>query len=261
MKIVDTHCHAGRNWFEPIELLLHQMNANDVDRAVLIQHRGTYDNGYLLECARRFPGRFAVVAMVDTSRPEAPSALEKWASEGVVGVRLGPTERSPGSDPLAIWRKAAELGLVVSSLGNVDAFASDEFEDLVGQLPELTVIVEHLAGVGQAAEPPYATFKKALALASHSNVYLKVGGLGEISVRPSVLTPDFAFERTPPLIELAYDAFGPQRMMWGSDYPPVSGREGYWNALHGVLEHPALRSDDDREWVMGKTATNVFKLG
>jgi L-fuconolactonase len=261
MKTVDTHCHAGRNWFEPIELLLHQMNANDVDRAVLIQHRGTYDNGYLLECARRFPGRFAVVAMVDTSRPEAPSALEKWASEGVVGVRLGPTERSPGSDPLAIWRKAAELGLVVSSQGNVDAFASDEFEDLVGQLPELAVIVEHLAGVGQAAEPPYATFKKALALADHPNVYLKVGGLGEISVRPPVLAPDFAFEHTPPLIELAYDAFGPQRMMWGSDYPPVSGREGYWNALHGVLEHPAFRTDDDREWVMGKTAAKVFKLG
>ena len=260
MKIVDTHCHAGRNWFEPVELLLHQMNANDVGRAVLIQHRGTYDNGYLFECARRFPGRFAVVAMVDTSRPEAPSALEKWAGEGAVGVRLGPTERSPGPDPLAIWRKAAELGLVVSSLGNVDAFASDEFEDLVGQLPELTIIVEHLAGVGQGAEAPYDTYKKALALANHPNVYLKVGGLGEISVRPPVLEPNFAFEYTPPLIEMAYDAFGPQRMMWGSDYPPVSGREGYWNALHGVLEHPAFRTDEDRGWVMGKTAAKVFKL-
>ena len=38
MTIVDTHCHAGRSWFEPIEMLLTQMNANDVDKAVLIQH-------------------------------------------------------------------------------------------------------------------------------------------------------------------------------------------------------------------------------
>ena len=59
---------------------------------------------------------------------------------------------------------------------------------------------------------------------------------------------------------MAYDAFGPQRLMWGSDYPPVSGREGYWNALHGILEHPAFRTDEDREWVMGKTAVKVFKL-
>ena len=57
---------------------------------------------------------------------------------------------------------------------------------------------------------------------------------------------------------MAYDAFGPRRMMWGSDYPPVSGREGYRNALRGIVEHPALRTDEDREWVMGRTASEVF---
>jgi predicted TIM-barrel fold metal-dependent hydrolase len=49
-------------------------------------------------------------------------------------------------------------------------------------------------------------------------------------------------------------------MMWGSDYPPVSGREGYRNALQGVADHPALRDPEDREWVMGKTALGVFRL-
>ena len=65
MIIVDTHCHAGNNWFEPVELLLFQMSRNEVDKGVLIQHRGTHDAGYLLECARRFPGRFSVVVIVD----------------------------------------------------------------------------------------------------------------------------------------------------------------------------------------------------
>ena len=77
MTIVDTHCHAGETWFEPIEALLHQMDANDVDKAVLVQHRGAFDNSYLLECASRFPGRFAVVAQVDTSQSDAPAALER----------------------------------------------------------------------------------------------------------------------------------------------------------------------------------------
>ena len=263
MLIVDTHCHAGNSWFEPVELLLHQMNTNSVDKAVLTQHGGTYDNTYLLECARRFPGRFVVVAMVDHTRPDAPQTLEKWAAEGVVGVRLPPGARSPGDDPLAIWRKASELGLLVSSLGGLerlDGFASDEFSALVGQFPDMPIIVEHLAGVGPGAQPPYAQFKKAMALANYPNTYLKVGGLGEISTRPPVLRPEFRFDDTPPLIEMAYDAFGPRRMMWGSDYPPVSGREGYRNALHGIINYPAFARDVDREWVMGRTAAGVFQF-
>ena len=260
MLTVDTHCHAGLSWFEPVELLLHQMNANGVEKAVLIQHGGSYDNTYLFECARRFPRRFAVVGMVDVSQQDAPSALERLAERGAVGVRIGPNQRSPGSDPLAIWRKASELGLVVSSLGDVEEFASAGFSSLVSELPDLPIVVEHLAGVGPGAEAPYSTFKRALALANYPNTYIKVGGLGEISLRPPVLKPSFAFDHTPALIEMACDAFGLRRMMWGSDYPPVSMREGYRNALHGVADYPAFRRQEDKEWVMGKTALSVFKF-
>ena len=258
MLIVDSHCHAAQSWFEPIEVLLYQMDANGVDKAVLVQHRGAYDNSYLLECARRLPGRFAVVALVDMSERDAPSTLEQWAAQGAVAVRLGPTERSPGPDPLAIWRKASELGLVVSSQGEEEEFASDEFRSIVAELPELTVVIEHLAGAVPEAEPPYETYQRALKLAEFPNTYIKIGGLGEISHRPPVLQPKFGFHHTPPLIEMAYEAFGPQRMMWGSDYPPVSGREGYRNALQAVMEHPVIRSPEDKKWVMGKTALKVF---
>ena len=50
-------------------------------------------------------------------------------------------------------------------------------------------------------------------------------------------------------------------MMWGSDYPPVSNREGYRNALHGVMEHPGFGTEDEKEWVMGKTALGLFRFG
>ena len=260
MLIVDSHCHAGTSWFEPIESLLFQMDRNDVHVGVLIQHRGVYDNAYLLDCVRRFPGRFVVAAMVGSSRPEATADLERWAEQGAVAVRLGPTERSPGSDPLAIWRTASELGLAVSSLGEPDQFASNEFRDLLAALPELTVVIEHLAGVNVGARPADDAYKRALELATYPNTYIKTGGLGEISARPPVLRNEFGFDETPPLIDMALEAFGPRRMMWGSDFPPVSNREGYRNALRGVMDHPALRSDDDREWVMGRTAAGVFQL-
>ena len=258
MMIVDSHCHAGTSWFEPIELLVSQMDSNDVDRGVLIQHRGMYDNDYLLESEARFPGRFSVVAIVDTTATDASTALEEWASRGAVGVRLWPTARSPGPDPLAIWRKAAELGLAVSSLGALDEFASDEFSALVAEMSDLPIVIEHLAGATPGDEPPYTAFESALALANAPNTYIKVGGLGEFAERPATLRNEPWFENVPPLVEMAYDAFGPRRMMWGSDYPPVSGREGYRNALRGIVEHPALRTDEDREWVMGRTASEVF---
>ena len=85
----------------------------------------------------------------------------------------------------------------------------------------------------------------------------------QASIRRGVwsnLKPGSKFDHTPRLIEMAYDAFGPRRMMWGSDYPPVSGREGYRNALEGVAHHPVLEDPNDREWVMGRTGLELFKL-
>ena len=52
MTVVDTHCPAGCCWLETIESLLFEMYANSVDRASLIQRRGVFDNGYLLDSAR-----------------------------------------------------------------------------------------------------------------------------------------------------------------------------------------------------------------
>lgn len=261
MFIVDSHCHVAQSWFEPIEVLLFEMDSNGVEKAVLIQLNGAFDNSYLFECAERYPGRFAIVAMVDVSRPDALETLLHCHEEGAVGVRLWPPWRSSGSDPWAIWKKASDLGLVVSCLGELDDFASDEFNGLVAQLPDLTIVVEHLAEVGQACEePPYINYKKALELASYPNTYIKIPGLGEINARPPVLNRAFGFDSTPPVIEMALDAFGPDRSMWGSDFPPSAGREGYRNTLLGIVEHPALANVDDLEWVMGRTAQKVFKF-
>ncbi len=267
MAKVDTHCHAGTNWFEPVEMLLHQMDMNAVDKAVLIQHGGNYDNRYILDCVRRYPGRFVAVVGVDVARPDAPKTLERLAKEsGVVGIRLHPRDRSSGNDPLAIWRKASDLGLVVSCfLVNPEFAAAPEFQALVKSLPDCTFVLEHLIGVyltrsPGSATPPYTAFRTALELAKCPNTYIKFGGLGEFSMRPSPLPLELAFNEVPPLLEMARDAFGTHRMMWGSDYSPVSGREGYRNALHGPMNHAAFRTEDDKEWAFGKTALKVWKF-
>ena len=56
------------------------------------------------------------------------------------------------------------------------------------------------------------------------------------------------------------EAFGPKRTMWGSDYPPVGNREGYRNALRAIMDDPLLSDPQDRNWVMGRTASGVFRF-
>lgn len=268
MVVVDTHCHTSQYWFEPVEILLDEMNRNGVDKAVLTQFFGVYDNSYMIECMRRFPGRFSVIALVDVSRPDAPQQLEELAKQGVESLRLNVNMRSPGSDPLAIWRKAAELGMSVSNMGTVEDFASDEFEGIVRELSGLKIVIEHLAGVGAYFGPgradktvPYETYKKALALAKYPNTYVKVPGLGEFCARPTPFQQPHPFEEVPPLIEMALDAFGADRLMWGSDFPPSAAREGYRNALELPRDRVRARSAEEQEWVFGKTAAALWRFG
>ena len=65
MPIVDSHCHVSRTWYEPVEVLLFQMERNGVDHAALIQMQGQFDNRYQQECVKRYPGKFASVVVVD----------------------------------------------------------------------------------------------------------------------------------------------------------------------------------------------------
>lgn len=257
MVIIDTHCHAGGNWFEPIEVLEFQMNRCGVDAAVLIQHGGTYGNDYLFEEAAKRSDRFKVVVLIDPESDDPLGDLSRMAEQGAAGVRIYPGQPFKTKHPHDIWRKAGELGMVVSSLGKADQFASDEFKQMLDACPDTPVVIEHLAGVG-IAEPPYAAFESALECASRPITTIKVPGLGEITRRPPRLLPDFRFDDVPPLFEMAKDAFGAQRMMWGSDFPPSAGREGYQNTLEGVRSHPAFASADDVEWVLGKTAARVW---
>lgn len=255
MLIIDTHCHAGNNWFEPIETLEFEMDRNGVDKAVLIQHGGTYDNTYLFREAAKRPGRFKVVVLVDPESGDPLGDLARLAEQGAAGIRMAPDGQFANAGPYEMWRRAGEMGLVVSSIGEASQFAADAFSRVLDACPDTHVILEHLAGAG-IAEPPYAAYAAALKQGERDNTSIKVPGLGEICARPPRLLPELKFDHVPPLFAMAKDAFGAQRMMWGSDFPPCAGREGYTNALRGVREHPAFA--DDIEWILGKTAERVW---
>ncbi len=249
-EVVDTHCHIGLQKYEPVEALLFHMERAQVSQAVLIQYMGNSDNCYLVDAMAANPGRFAAAMIV--ADDDDGSAIRAWAEQGLGGVRLLADFRGRGSDPLAHWRTAAELGLVVSVFSRPDILQSDEFSEVLRLFPELSMVIEHLGGV----KPDFdlEAFAAIAALARHENLTIKLPGFGEFCHLPC------PFENVPPLAELTLEAFGARRMMWGSDWPPVSSREGFDNSLTFPLSYLSDLSDDERAWIFGKTARKVWNL-
>ena len=184
MRIVDTHCHSTPMWYEPVESLLFQMDKNQVEQAVLIQINGYYDNDYQFEAVRRYSDRLASVVLVDVQQPDAVDELARCFERGARGVRFNPNTRSPGDDPLAIWRKAEKLGLAVAASAIRPSSVAEEFASVVKAVPNLSIIVEHLGGM-KAADPPEeaALHEQVFALPDHANVCMKIHGLGEFCTR------------------------------------------------------------------------------
>jgi L-fuconolactonase len=262
VRLIDSQCHVSPVWYEPVESLLEHMTRNEVGQAVLLQMLGQTDNSYQQDCLKRFPGRFASVVLIDIEATDATTQLRRLAKEGATGIRLRPTARSAGPDPLALWRCAAEHGLAVSCVGDSDSFSNPEFARLIEALPQLLVVLEHLGGTSHPNTASHSGRARAMELSRYPNVFLKVPGLGELRARRSPLPAhgDPFESATPDSLNRAVEAFGAHRLMWGSDFPPVCSREGYSNALHlcrAALQHVGPVDLDHIFW---GTASRVFKL-
>ena len=62
-----------------------------------------------------------------------------------------------------------------------------------------------------------------------------------------------------PMIRRLYEAFGPRRLMWASDCPyQVQGDHTYRDSIELVRSRLDFLSEDDREWLLRKTAERVF---
>ena len=252
MRVVDTHCHIGLHKYEPVESLTFQMETVGVDQAVFIQYGGNSDNGYIVECLERFPGKFAAAMIVEET--DDGTRMRKWSEQGIGGIRLPANSRAATADPLAQWRTAQALDLVVSAPCTPKVLLGPEFQEVLNVLPDLQIVIEHLAGVTTETKPPYDDFKEVMKLADRANLTIKLPGFGEFCKVP------LPFESIPPFAEMAIEAFGPERVMWGSDYPPVSSREGYRNSLEVPKEYLSQYSQSDRESIFGGTAKRVWKL-
>ena len=259
--VVDSHCHCGDVFYEPIDVLLYHMDSVGVAKAVLVQYFGQYDNAYQTAAQKRYPDRLASLVLVNTDSPTAIQEVDAAIADGARGIRFRPSTRSPGDDPFALWRAAEERGLVASCMGSLAAFESDDFFAIVEAFPNLRITIEH---AGSSNRPNLNgdidnTRERLFELGKYDNVYLKFGGLGEFYLRHTVLPGGIPFERpATDYLQRAYAAFGPRRLLWSSDFPPVSAREGYRNALLWPLQEFSHLPAEEQAMIFGGNTNELF---
>ena len=248
-EIVDAYAHCGLRKYVPIEGLREVLAAAGVSRVVIAQHLGEYDNAYLAGLARAEPETIACVCLVDHRNPAARGQLADLAAGGdFKGVRL--TSQVLLERP-ELATAAAELGLVILAMpSHAPARWAPVLEAVLEQRPEARVMLSHM-GMPQVEDgPEFPAHRPALDLARHPNVYFQLSFAGALGPYPH--------EPIYPAIAQALEAFGPERIVWGSNYPPVGGIEEYVADLDLLLNGKLPIPADAIEAVAGGNARRFW---
>jgi len=228
--------HAGT-----VEMLIEDMDQHGCTHCVLVQTicHG-WDNAYLADCVKRYPARFRGHGLIDPTDAKVADKLEYWTKEhGLVGMRFSPIYYQDGNhggdrwldaeETHRLWRKAEQLG----SLFNF-YIAPQQLPRLAKMAkahPGVRVIVDHLSQVDLSVENPEPDFQLLLAVAQHPNVWVKVSELSSVAKSHKYPFPD-AY----PYVKRVYDAFGPDRLLFGTGYP---------GAARAAYQRPTLAEEID----------------
>ena len=241
-----------------IERVVPLMDAAGVDRVVIVPPtlEGTRHD-YGQEAARRYPGRFATMARVNLNDPgEAPRVLALRQQPAVMGVRMyfQPAQAKWLTDGTAdwFWPVAEKAGTPVMflSIGQTPLFAQ-----IAERHPDLRLIVDHM-GVTDAAmkDNSLATrIAEVAALAKYPNVSVKLSSV------PLFSTEDYPWRDMTPHLKRLFDLFGPRRCHWGSDLTNTFGKGPYRQRVTQFTEELAFLSEEDKDWIMGRSILDVLR--
>ena len=235
------------------ETLLGLMKANGVARTVIIQViHYRYDNRYLASVLKQYPGTFQGVCRVDPLDPAAPDHLASLTAEGFHGVRISPSGSASGDwfrGPLMppLWKRCQELKVPMTVLAPITRMP--EVVPLLDPLSDLTVVIDHMADcpIDQPAE-----LEKLIALKRYPKLFVKISHTWSISRQP------YPWLDAQEYVKRLYDAFGPQRLMWATDWPICENVTTYDRTLKVVRDEMKFLNAEDKSWMLSKTIERVW---
>lgn len=172
-----------------------------------------FDNRFTADSARANSAFMAGVCTLDPDDPVSADRLEDFVRKSHVrGMRSIPAKSGrlddPGVDKL--WATAEKLDIVINALVSRDK--RTEVEALARRHPKLRVVIDHCLNLkaGPELEP---TLKDMVALAKLPNLHAKLTFIPTGSAEP------FPCRDLHDACRTIIQAFGPDRCVWGSDFP------------------------------------------
>jgi predicted TIM-barrel fold metal-dependent hydrolase len=282
--IIDTHMHVWSgdperfpfaHPYEPnfkpppiaatVELLIKEMDEFGISHCVLVQTISHgWDNRYLVQCLKAHPKRFRGHGLIDPTDPKVAEKLDYWVrQQGLAGMRFSPIYYEGKDEWLnarssrTLWEKAAELGAIFNFF--IATPQLPKLEEMVRDFSKVRVVIDHLARIDLKAADPSPEFKKLLALARYPNVWTKVSEL-------SVLSPSgkYPYADTYPWVRRMYEAFGPDRLLWGTGFPGATRsqaeRPSLQEELNLIRKEIPFFTAEDREKILGRNAARLWKF-
>jgi L-fuconolactonase len=240
-----------------------QARAAGVDRTVLVQTvTVAEETPEFLELAASHELIAGVVGWTDLTRPNVADELARLR-ELTGGRHLKGIRHQVQGEPDPEWllrpdvlrglAAVADAGLVYDLI--VLAHQLPACAKAAAALPQLTFVLDHLGKppIASGAREPWASDLRALA--ALPNTTAKLSGLVTEADPASWSIDDLR-----PYAETALDAFGPDRLMFGSDWPVCTDRASYGEVLSATRELTAGLSPTEHAQLFETTATRVYGL-
>ena len=277
MKIIDIHPHIiadddrryppaplfGKrsDWSQErpntVEALIKAMDEAGVAKAAVVHSSTTYgfDNSYVIDSCARYQDRLVAVGSVDMLADDVAAVIQALVDKGLAGLRIFTGGSTKDFDPSELdnhkafkaWEMLAELSLPMCI--QTAPIGLPQVRRLAERFPTANIILDHLGRPDLLDGPPYANAAGLFALAELPNIYLKLTPRTFDAMHKGKASATTFFPRV-------VEAFGAQRMAWGSNFPSSTG------ALAEILEAAktglACLGVDERTWIFGKTAQTLY---
>ena len=244
--------------FQPADLLP-LLNAEGIDGTVAVQAAGTVaETEHLLSLAERHHFIRGVVGWVDLASTDAVPTLERLARH-----RAFKAVRPMLQDlPDAAWIATAPIASAVNAIQRLglhfDALVKTphlpHLLTFARRHPDLSIVIDHAAKPDMARDE-FATWHALMKpLAALPQMHCKLSGL------VTEIGPSWHIDTLRPYVNAVLELFGPQRVIWGSDWPVLNLASDY--ARWGRTTNALLEGldEDARAAVLGGNAVRFYRL-
>jgi predicted TIM-barrel fold metal-dependent hydrolase len=235
--------------------LRREMQAAGVKFVTAIQTSTFYrwDNRFTSDSARANPDWMVGVCTLDPDDPHSPGLLQECVRDfNVRGMRSVPAANGKLDHPgvIKLWETAEQLGIVINVLVNRDR--SDQVSALLQRLPKLNVVLDHCLNIKTGPDLD-AIVADVVKLARHPNLHAKLTFIPTGSAEP------YPCGDLHHACRAVIAAFGPDRCIWGSDFPCELWCPKVTYAQHLNIFTQQLKLDGpSQEAILGKTAERLW---